>query len=489
MPRPAWLRKGGKKPRPVPSVLEQPLLNLSKQDTWTVRDACEGTQIFGATGSGKTSGSGQAIATSLLRAGFGGLVLTVKPDERETWERYAAATGRTGSLAIFRPGEPWAFNFLNYELNRPGAGAGFASNMVSLFTEVLEVAARRGEVGSQDGFWVTALEQLLRNAIDLVIMAQGTLTLADLHAVISSAPHDHDVLFSEEWRAGSRCFDLIRQGRATLEPDQQADFDLTASYWLNEFPGLAEKTRSIIVNMFTGMADAFLRRPMRALFCERTTIIPEITHGGGIILVDMPVKQYHQVGRFAQVLWKLMWQRAAEARAVNNDTAPVFLWVDESQEFITSSDASFQATARSARVATVYLTQNISNYLKAIGGREAQSATDSLLGNLQTKIFHANGDAKTNEWAERLFAKRWGRRTGTSQSNNPDQPDGRDRPRMSASSNESLDPEVLAHDFIGLAKGGEGNRFLVESIVFQGGRTWRATGRNHLRVFFSQTGA
>ena len=44
-------------------------------DLWRVKDACEGTVIFGGTGSGKTSGSGRALATAFLAAGFGGLVL------------------------------------------------------------------------------------------------------------------------------------------------------------------------------------------------------------------------------------------------------------------------------------------------------------------------------------------------------------------------------------------------------------------------------
>src|ERR1041385_5891553 len=100
--------------------LASPLLWLSKNDPWTIREACEGTAAFGATGSGKTSGSGAAIAKSFLLAGFGGLVLCAKRDESELWKRYCRETGRSGSLAIFGPQQPSRFNFLNYELNRYG---------------------------------------------------------------------------------------------------------------------------------------------------------------------------------------------------------------------------------------------------------------------------------------------------------------------------------------------------------------------------------
>ena len=65
--------------------LDTTLIDLhgeTQDGIWTVRDAVEGVQIFGGIGSGKTSGSGRMIALKFLKAGFGGLVLTVKPDER-----------------------------------------------------------------------------------------------------------------------------------------------------------------------------------------------------------------------------------------------------------------------------------------------------------------------------------------------------------------------------------------------------------------------
>ena len=52
--------------------LNKPLIHFSESDAWTIRDACEGVQIFGAIGSGKTSGSCKSIAQSFLGNGFGG---------------------------------------------------------------------------------------------------------------------------------------------------------------------------------------------------------------------------------------------------------------------------------------------------------------------------------------------------------------------------------------------------------------------------------
>ena len=68
--------------------LDTPLLKLTATDYFTLRDACQGVLITGGIGSGKTSGSGQALAGAYLRAGMGGLVLCAKPEEAQQWRRY-----------------------------------------------------------------------------------------------------------------------------------------------------------------------------------------------------------------------------------------------------------------------------------------------------------------------------------------------------------------------------------------------------------------
>ena len=74
--------------------LDTPLYHFNGNESFTIRQACEGVQIFGGIGSGKTSGSGAALARAYMRAGFGGLVLCAKKDEVDTWREYAAQTGR-----------------------------------------------------------------------------------------------------------------------------------------------------------------------------------------------------------------------------------------------------------------------------------------------------------------------------------------------------------------------------------------------------------
>lgn len=462
-------------------ALDRPLLWFGKNDPWTIRHALEGTAVFGATGSGKTSGSGRAIATAFLKSGMGGLVLCAKRDEVELWKRYCHETGRLNSLLIFGSQHPHRFNFLDYELSRPGVGAGLTENLVRLFSTVLEAAERaRGQRQAPD-FWERTTKQLLRNCFDLVTVARSRLLLQEIYDVIVSAPSSPEEALSEAWQETSFCWRCIREGeRKHISAARANDFALAVKYWLREFPALSSRTRSIIVTGLTSMLDIFLRGTLRDLFCTTTNLVPEMTFQGAILIIDLNLKQFAEIGQLAQTLLKYVWQRASERRDLIRYPRPAFLWCDEAQFFATATDADFQSTARSSRIATVYLTQNVGAYYMQLG----EPQTHNLMGNLQTKLFHANGDPMTNNWAADLFSKSWQFRGSAGSSTN--QASAGQTVTTNYGTSDSLDFDVLPGEFTGLRKGGPEHGYCVEAIAFQGGRIWNATHKNHIRVGFGQ---
>ncbi len=479
-------------------LLSQPLFKWSRQDTFTLRDSFNGAMILGATGSGKTTGSGQLYAKSMLANGYGGLVLTAKTDEIDTWIKYAIETNRTGDLILFGPGAKPRFNFLDYEMTRQGNGAGLTENVVNILSTVLEVAERNSGNGgrSDESYWVRANRQLMRNVVDLIVLAKGRISVPDLYRVVISAPTSSNQIRSDAWKKNSTCFRWLTEAdKREISPSERADYEIVADYWLIEFPNLSEKTRSVIVSSFTSMIDVLNRGVLRDLFCKETTLTPDAIEQGKIVLICMPVKEFGEAGLFAQILWKYAFQRSIERRDLSKNGRPVFFWADEAQNFLTSYDMEFLTTCRAARVATVFLTQNYSNFVAALGGGEkGRVETDSILANLNTKILHANGDPVTNEWASGLIGRslEFFVNGGTSRPSIDQTPIFQLMLGLQSDATESTgfstsyEFEVQPKAFTQLRTGGPANKMIVEGIVFQNGRIFKSTGKSWMQVRFNQ---
>ncbi len=64
---------------------QTPLRDWGDGQAFRLADAQTGVCVLGATGSGKTSGPAKDLAYGCLAAGFGGLVLCAKAEERGQW--------------------------------------------------------------------------------------------------------------------------------------------------------------------------------------------------------------------------------------------------------------------------------------------------------------------------------------------------------------------------------------------------------------------
>ena len=392
--------------------LDTPLLQISPLDKFTLRDAVQGVHVFGGIGSGKTSGSGQALAGAYLRAGMGGLVLCAKPDEVERWRDYASAHGRANSLIFF--GERGGFNFIAYELARQGTDG--TGSVVECLMRILEAArlSNPNAGRSGDSFWEDATRQLLRNTIPILYAATGSVRIPDIIRFVASAPTSQQQLRDAEWQSQSFMFQTLAAAkRSPMRPLDADDFDKTAGYWRDEFAQLDPKTRGNIAISLSTALDRFNRGRLNRAFCTDTTLVPELTFHGAIIVMDMSALTWNEDGIIAQQLFKYMWQRAVLSRNAlepRHRDRPIFLWADESQYFVNSFDTDFQSACRSSRACTVYLTQSLPTYYAKMGGDNAKHKADMLLANFVTKIFHNNADPETNRWASDTIGRALQRR-------------------------------------------------------------------------------
>ena len=464
--------------------LNTPLLTFGNGDYWTIGDSFDGLQCFGKTGSGKTSSVGRNLAEAMLSADYGGLVLCLKSDEAENFERWADAAGRGESIFRMSIDEDLYFDVLGYETQKEGGTE--TENLLNLFITMMEITNEGKLFSGNDAYWGLSVKQCLRNVIDLIKAAKDSFTIFDIYKFIISAPQSLAQMNSEDWKKESYCFECLRL--ANERGRGGSDLEIATVYFGKEFPTLSEKTRSIIISYITTTADAFLRGSLKKYFAEKTNCPPSLSEEGAIIVLDFPVEgSGGELGRIGQSIYKYAWQKSILkrdfSRGKGESNRPCFLWADESQRFLNSSDVLFTQISRSQGVANVFLSQNESGYHAAIGEGK-KNEVNALLGNLSTKIWCANDDDLTNEAASKRIGQVWKKITAT----NTSVAKGSEIPTANAgvSVSEQLRYLVEPREFTELRTGGELNDYICDVIVFKSGKRFNTTGGNYIKTAFQQ---
>lgn len=520
--------------------LDEPLLQLSATDSFTPRDAFQGVLIMGGIGSGKTSGSGRVLRRAYIESGMGGIVLCAKPEEADEWRSACREAGRLGSLMEWDGSVP-GFNPITYELARHGIAG--LNNVIECIIRIEEMANMASPAPGRQGeiFWQDSKRQVLRAAVPVLYAATGTIRISDLLAFVRSAPTSPAQMQDPAWQRQSFFFKCFLEARDRLD---DATGERAVSYWLNDFAVLDPKTRGNILISLTTSLDRFNHGWLREAFCGATTLVPELTFHGAIILLNMPALTLNEDGIIAQQLFKYMWQRAVLARNGLDPVQqqrPVFLWADEAQYFVNSYDAEFLSTCRGSRACVVFLSQSLPTFYAKMGGENARDRVHHLLGNFATRIWHNNACAETNDWAARTIGRtlqqrsnfnrghgsntnfgtnmgdgsNWGAQAGSggsssysygpgggsssagsswNQGSSEGGSDNRGRSRGHGTNSseswgysETMDYQVEPGAFSRMLKtGGPGNRNRVSAIWFQAGRRFHASGGNAFLAEFRQ---
>lgn len=524
-----------KAPSRFHSALNAPLLSFGGE-RWTIDDATQATAIWGAPGSGKTSGSGRMIARAFLSAGMGGLVLCAKPDEADTWRRYVKETGREDDLIVVDATAAERFNILDYAAKNL-AGRGFEHNLVELVNrmgEAASIADAKGAGGGENRYFIDNALKWVGHAFPLLLLAYETLRMRDLNSFISSAPQSpaeekaHEALVRDKkteiadipfYRqaltlAAERTIVYSREAEAATKKGLPEAEELVAraehavrlmeehgDFFLDEFPRLDNRPRSSTESTLTNLIYPFLSGKLADLFCTTTTVTPKMAREGKIILMDLPTLRYGAAGAVSQTLFKYLFGLSVQSEAVTPETRPVFLYADEAQFFINSADADLLSTARSSKTCVVFITQDLPTYYAKLGSN-SRDVADSMLSKFGTRIFHANTSRETNHAAAEIVGKVLKYHVtrsvsrGFSRGGGGNLHDhgggfsgqGGDSVNRTESTSATMEYELPPDYFASkLRTGSARNAFKVDAIVVRNARTWKATKRHWVKAEFSQT--
>ena len=469
----------------------------TEADTLALNALFLGVMVTGAIGSGKTSGSGALLAASCLSAGCGFLILTTKPEEAQEWIERVKMAGRESDLSVIRPDGYLTLDAIAYEFNQPSGGGQFVDNLMGLFKNLLGALGSDHGPTMTDAFWRLSGDELLRSLLGVFIAAKIPVTIERMARFLVHAPQDLDAV--EGWRSIPHFGHVLGQAQANARTaEEKDDVERLFEYWTREFCGLPSGTRGCIVIGFTSMINALRSPRIRRLVAGRTTLAPTAPLNGRIVIVDLPINIFHEAGLLVQSIFKFMVQRAILTRpdkALGKAMRPVVIWADEAQNFFLPFDSEFYRVARDRRAISVNLTQSITNIIDKFGGGDAARVkTQSILANLNIRIYHCNGCLETNRMVSESLGTYEKQVTETSSS--PQTYNGIDpfmsafykffkKPHITTSHRVVRESFLQPNDFVSLKPGGEESGYRTEAILTQVGRRF-AGDLPYRRVEFQQ---
>ncbi|MDR3620476.1 MAG: TraM recognition domain-containing protein [Paludisphaera borealis] len=312
-------------------------------------------------------------------------------------------------------------------------------------------------------------------------MATGKCPISSIYNVLVSAPLTKADLNSDAWQAHSFCAYCLREGEARAGSDR--DFILCRNFFVHEWIATAERQRTTGLSMITNICDKFLTGQIADMLCGETTVSPrDILDRGAVIACDTPILTYGAVGRYCNVAWKILTQRAALMRDASTYLRPACIWADEAQLFTSEADARVQAVSRKYKLINISLTQSIPLLKGEMGGGpKADQQALAWLGNHSTKIFCGNSDMDTNRYCSALCGSEWVDVQGGSMPSRQGEYDlvedalGRPTGNIpSISWNSQRLPTLQPEDFTRLRRedGHVQTVIFRNGLVFPDGRTW-----------------
>lgn len=472
-----WLWNKRRTPRRPSWDLDTPVLDWGPGIPWTVRDSFCGTYMFGSTGSGKSSGSLAFICRSLLKAGYGGVFLTAKRDDRATYERYVKDTQRWDDLRVFSPDTRLRFNFIASEIEASRDAVGLAENLSALVMLAAQLGERssggRASTSENSEYFRQAANRLCRHAMLVLVLSGLGVTVPNLHCLIVSSPRSRVEARSESWQTSSYCWRCVQAAaHAPMTPSLRADFELALAFFMDEWSDLAQKTRSTVESTLTAATDSLSRGAVRDMMsAPDSNFACSELYDGAVVIADFPSLVLRDVGVLIQGLFKYSLQRALGRRDVSRQPRPVFIVTDESHLLLTPDiDQQFATTRRSSHTAVVCATQGVANLLDAFGPH-GEAKAHSYLSCYQTLINHQQTDPKTIEYLQHLIgrSRQYFMNSSSGRGGGWLDPLFGDTDGGSTGFSETMDWELEARHLNSLARGGPPH-WHTEAILFQGGR-------------------
>lgn len=482
---------------------------ISGEFPFTIGDSCEGVLTLGEPGSGKTSAIARAFIMDYLKAQYGMVYIAVKPTDRDWFESLVRKAGRESDLVIFNENSGLKFDPLLYEMERNSRGGGQVNSIVETI-ELLDSLVNPSGSGIEDaGFWKNSKQRLtnagctllflsgedinIENLKELVMLANESEGIINQYKDLDAVLHDITIPEKEKRIALDEMAELMERNfliKCIMHADdntyemeeEHGEFKTASEYFLRQWNRIADKTRSSVIETLLGQMEQLNGRILKRCFTGGISdeIRPEKTIEGKIICVDFSSQNLGLAGKLAAGYYRITWAKEMLRRKCppsSSTDRPVALIVDEYHaSMFPEFDPSFQNTARSARVATLALTQGVNAIKMSLGNSNVEYKAKNLMSCFTTSIFASNSCSDTNKYSSEKIME------------TPQEKKSKSVTSGSKTENTSEEyvPQVRPIEFTKLRRGSKAHDMKVDAFVVKAGkwRDWR--GGNFIRATFSQ---
>lgn len=483
---------------------------ISGEFPFTIADSCEGILALGEPGSGKTSAIARHFALAYLKKQYGMVYITVKPTDLTWFTEIVRVAGREDDLVVFNESSGYKFDPFQYEMERASRGGGQVNSTVENI-ELLDSLINAGESGVKDaGFWRNSMHRLTNASCTILSLAQEKISIENLKELVvlsnesegiinhfkdlNAALYDiktpeknKRVLIEEISGLMNRNF-LIEcimhaQDNSAGKIEEEHECKMASDYFLRQFSKISEKTRSTIIETLLGQLEQLNGRILKRCFTGGISddIRPENTfQEGKIIIIDFPPQSMGISGKLAAGIYRIAWAKEMlrrECHPASTKDRPVALIMDEFHaSMFPDFEHAFQNTARSARVATLALTQNINAIKMSLGNSNVEYKAKNLIGCFATTIFASNSCSDTNRYASDKIMEMPKDNFSKSISGGS----------KTESISEKYELQVMPIEFTRLKRGGNAHGLKVDAFVVKAGKWQHWRGGNFFKATFRQ---
>lgn len=377
---------------------------------WSWDQLCQGFIAFGGIGSGK-SYSTRPLLEQLIAAGCPMLVTSVKPDEKYTYIKICKKLRCMHRLVLINNnrnpgGKLYSINFLD-EILKTSSAADAAS-----FIMDMGEAGGGSHGGDNAEFWRSMVHGALRYAIRLSQLAYGKATIGIVYDIIRFSPADSSYGNSARFRKNSYAgldtkTDRFARAMARVErknnPRHIGEFNRIQTFFRTEMCS-TDKIRGSVLSSVMATLGRLVDNPWKELLSE-SVLTPELIQKHKLVVViDMPVMQYHEPARLFNSLWVMMTQRYLMQRDASKFKEP-FVIVRDEAGFVLSADWDSKAhnVLRQQKCCSIAIVQCLDTLKASLGGKtKSDMEAMAFASQHMHKLAFGNYSQSTNDWFSHL---------------------------------------------------------------------------------------